>query len=250
VIGHPTAAELRGAAPLVSAGVLAGDLADVGGAARALEVGGARVVHVDIGDGVYSPLLLGGAGLVAAVRTSAYTDVHLLIDAPERHVRAFAAAGADILTLQLDAGRHLVACLREIAEHPSARRPERPILRGIALPLELPVAALEPFLDEVDLILVLGVVPGVRSAAHPRLVERVAAARALAGPLLVSVDGGVTAANALDLAAAGADLLVAGSALFASGDPAGTLAALQSQLHTPGARHSGSSTPAAGSIAS
>jgi ribulose-phosphate 3-epimerase len=250
VSAHPAAAELRAAAPLVAAGVLAGDLADIGGAARALEAGGARVLHVDVGDGVYSPLMLGGPGLVAAVSTPAYKDVHLMIDAPARHLRAFIAAGADMLTVQLDAGRHLVACLREIAAHPSARDPARPILRGLGLPLELPVEALEPFLGEVDLVLVLGVVPGFKSAAHPRLAERVAAVRALAGPLLVSVDGGVTATNAVELAGAGADLVVSGSALFAGGDPAGTLAALQQRLHTPGARHNGSSTPAAGSTAS
>jgi ribulose-phosphate 3-epimerase len=244
-----SAHELRAAGPLVSAGVFAGDLADLGGATRALEAGGARVLHCDVGDGVYSPLMLGGPSLVAAVRTTAYKDVHLMIDAPERHLRSF-VVGADLLTLQLDAGRQLVACLREIALHPSARDPARPLLRGLALGLEHQPQALVPFLEEVDLVLVLGVVPGFKSAAHPRLPERVAAVRELAGDLLVSVDGGVTTANAPELAEAGADLLVAGSALFGGGDPAGTLAALQERLQAPGARHSGSSTLAAGNTAS
>lgn len=253
---HPTAAELRDVGPLVSAGVLAGDLADVAGAVALLETGGARVLHVDVGDGRYSPLMLGGPGLVGAVRTRAYKDVHLLVEEPHRHLPAFAAAGADVLTLQLDGGRHLVQSLREIAAHPSAVHPDRPILRGVALPLEAGPDALAPLLGEFDLVLVLGVVPGYRGAAVPGLAARVGAVRRLVDRerpgTLVSVDGGVTASLAPDLVAAGADLVVSGSALFAAADPAAALAATQTALHTPGARHSGGSipSPAAGSIAS
>jgi ribulose-phosphate 3-epimerase len=191
-------------------------------AAAALE--GAEILHVDVGDGVYSPLMLGGPGLVAAVRTHAYSDVHLMIVEPQRHIAAFAQAGADALTVQLDAGRHLVACLREIAQHASARHPERPILRGVALPVEAPVGALEPLLGELDLVLVLGVVPGYAGPAMPGLAARVAAVRELAGPdLLVSVDGAITAELAPTLR--GADLIVSGSALFAGSDPAAALRA-------------------------
>jgi len=234
---NPTAAEWRAAGPLVSAGVLAGDLSHVAGAVAALE--GAEILHIDVGDGVYSPLMIGGPSLVAAIWTRAYKDVHLMIVEPQRHIAAFAAAGADALTVQLDAGRHVVACLREIARHPSARHPERPILRGVALPVEAPVAAVEPLLGEVDLVLVLGVVPGYRGPAIPGLAERVAAVRELAGEdVLVSVDGGITAELAPTLD--GADVIVSGSALFASGDAAAALRAFQ----VPGARHNGGrSTP-------
>jgi ribulose-phosphate 3-epimerase len=221
---NATAAEWRAAGPLVSAGVLAGDLARLDDAVAALA--GAEILHIDVGDGVYSPLMIGGPGLVAAVRTRAYKDVHLMIVEPQRHVAAFAAASADALTVQLDAGRHLVACLREIAQHPSARHPERPILRGVALPVEAPVGALEPLLGELDLVLVLGVVPGYRGAALPGLAERVAAVRELAGPdVLVSVDGGITAELAPTLE--GADVIVSGSALFAGGDAAAALRELR-----------------------
>jgi ribulose-phosphate 3-epimerase len=245
---HPTAAELRAAAPLVSAGALAGDLAHVAGSVAALEDGGARVLHLDVGDGRYSPLMLGGPALVAAVRTRALKDVHLMIEEPHRHLGAFAAAGADALTLQVDAGRHLVQCLREIAAHPSARDPERPILRGLCLPLGRDAAALAPLLGELDLVLLLGVEPGYGGAAAGDLAARVRAVRALVDRerpgVLVSVDGGVTPQLAPELAAAGADLVVSGSALFAGGEPAETLAALQASLaQAPGARHSGASSP-------
>jgi ribulose-phosphate 3-epimerase len=246
VTGHPTAVELRAAAPLVSAGALAGDLADVAGAVAALEAGGARMLHVDVGDGRYSPLMVGGPPHVAAVRTRAYKDVHLMVAEPLRHLGAFAAAGADVLTIQLDAGRHVTQCLREIAAHPSTRNPEWPILRGVALPLEYGPAALAPLLDELDLVLVLGVVPGHRGAAAANLAARVRAVRDLVDRerpgTLVSADGGVTRDLAPELAGAGADLVVCGSALFATNDAGGALAAMQAAIaQTPGARHSGSS---------
>jgi ribulose-phosphate 3-epimerase len=240
---NATAAEWRAAGPLVSAGVLAGVLARLADAVAALE--GAEILHIDVGDGVYSPLMIGGPGLVAAVRTSEYKDVHLMIVEPQRHVAAFAQAGSDAITIQLDCGRHVVACLREIGAHASARHPDRPILRGVALPVEAPVGALEPLLGELDLVLVLGVVPGYRGPAIRGLAERVAAVRELAGPdVLVSVDGGITAELAPTMR--GADVIVSGSALFAAGDPAAALRAFQ----VPGARHSGGSSAVAGSIAS
>lgn len=226
---NPTAASLRAAAPLVSAGAFAGDLAALGAAVESLAA--ARVLHLDVGDGCYSPLMIGGPGLVAAVRGDAYKDVHLMIERPLRHIAAFAAAGADAITVQLDAGRQLVQCLREIGAHASARHPDRPILRGVALPLESPVSALEPLIGEFDLVLVLGVVPGYRGATAPGTAARVREARELLGPeTLLSVDGGVTAAVAPALAAAGADLIVSGSALFAGGDPAAALAELAQSI--------------------
>lgn len=251
---HPTAAELREAAPVVAAGVLAGDLADVGGAVRALEAGGARVLHLDVGDGRYSPLMLGGPDLVSAVRTRAYKDVHLMVDEPLRHLRRFVRAGADALTVQLDGGRHLLQCLREIGASPSARHSDRPVLRGVGLPLDAQIGALAAVLDEVDLVLVLGVVPGHRGVMAPRLCERVRAVRRLLDrdrpEALLSVDGGVTAETAPALAAEGADLIVSASALFQDGQPARALAAMTAAVRAgqaPGARQSGASDPSAAS---
>jgi ribulose-phosphate 3-epimerase len=251
VTDHPTRDELRGAAPLVSVGVFAGDLADVGGAVRAVAGAGARMLHLDVGDGRYSPLMLGGPGLVASVRPAvAIKDVHLLVEEPLRHVAAFAAAGADALTVQLDSGRHLIQCLREIAAHPSARHPDRPVLRGVALPWEAQPERLAPLLSEVELVVVLGVVPGYPGAAGIGFAERVRAVRALVDRerpgTLVSADGGVTPDLAPMLVAAGADVVVAGSALFAGGAPADSLRRLQAGLSTgqaPGARQSGASSP-------
>jgi ribulose-phosphate 3-epimerase len=212
--------DVRAGGPLVSAGAFAGDLADVRGAVAALERGGARLLHLDVGDGRYSPLMIGGPGEVAAVRTTAFKDVHLMIEEPLAHVERFAAAGADAITIQLDAGRHPVQALRAIGAATNANDAARPVLRGVCLGLNHPVEALEPLLDEVDLVLVLTVVPGFRAAPAASSATRVAAVRALVGAdALVSVDGALTAATAPALVAAGADVVVVGTALFAAPDP-------------------------------
>jgi ribulose-phosphate 3-epimerase len=223
--------ELRAQAPLVSAGAFAGDLGDLRGAVTTLERGGAKVLHLDVGDGRYSPLMIGGPGEIAAVETTAFKDVHLMIEEPLAHVDRFAAAGADAITIQLDAGRHPVQALRAIGAATNANDAARPVLRGVCLGLDHPVAALEPLLDEIDLVLVLTVVPGFRAAPAASTQHRVGAVRALVGAdVLVSVDGGITTATAPALVAAGADLVVAGTTLFAAPDPAAALRELAAAI--------------------
>jgi ribulose-phosphate 3-epimerase len=224
--------ELRAGAPIVSAGAFAGDFADLGGSVAALERGGARMLHLDVGDGRYSPLMVGGPSEVAAVRSGALKDVHLMIEEPLAHVDAFVAAGADAVTIQLDCGRHPVQALRAIGAARNANDAERPVLRGVCIGLEHPVGALEPLLGEVDLVLVLTVVPGFKAPMSPAAPARVSAVRSLVdradADVLVSVDGGITTATAPALAGAGADILVAGSTLFAGQDPAAALRELTS----------------------
>jgi ribulose-phosphate 3-epimerase len=183
---------------------------------------------------LYCPLMFGGPGEVAAVRTTAFKDVHLMIEEPLAHIDRFAAAGADAITVQLDAGRHVVQALRAIGAAANANDVARPVLRGVCLGLEHPVAALEPLLDEVDLVLVLTVVPGFRAAPAAASEDRVAAVRALAdehgGDILVSVDGALTVDTAPPLVAAGADLVVCGTALFAAPRPEAALGLLAAAI--------------------
>jgi ribulose-phosphate 3-epimerase len=219
--------DLRAGGPHISAGAFAGDLGDLRGTVAALERGGAHLLHLDVGDGRYSPLMIGGPREVAAVRTTAFKDVHLMIEEPLAHVDRFAAAGADAITIQLDSGRHPLQALRAIGEASNANDAARPVLRGICLGLDQPVTALEPLVDEVDLVLVLTVVPGFGAAPAASSATRVAAVRALVDAnrtdALVSVDGAVTAATAPALVSAGADVVVAGTALFAQAEPGAAL---------------------------
>jgi ribulose-phosphate 3-epimerase len=175
--------------------------------------------------------MIGGPAEVAAVRTAALKDVHLMIEEPLAHAHRFAAAGADAITIQLDGGRHPLQALRAIGAAENANDASRPVLRGVCLGLEHPVAALEPLLDEVDLVLVLTVVPGYRAPMAASAARRVAQVRALvdehAADVLVSADGGITLATAPALAAAGADILVAGTTLFAAPDAAVALRELE-----------------------
>jgi ribulose-phosphate 3-epimerase len=227
-------AALRARGPLVSAGAFAGDLAHLGETVRTLEHAGAQLIHLDVADGRYSPLMIGGQAEVAAVRTDALKDLHLMIEEPIRHVTRFAAAGADAITIHLDADRHPIATLRAIGVATNANAPERPVLRGVCVGLHEPVAVIEPLLEEIDLVLVLAVVPGHAGTMASTTVGRIRAVRRLldngVADALLSVDGGITLPDAPALVAAGADIVVSGSALFAGTDPAATFGELSAAV--------------------
>jgi ribulose-phosphate 3-epimerase len=147
--------------------------------------------------------------------------VHLMVDDPLAHVESFVAAGAGVVTVHLEATRHPHRVLQSLAG--------RGVTRGLALNPGTPVAAVEPLLDELELLLVLAVNPGWSGQRFiPATAGRLAAARELIGDreIMLGVDGGVTRANIDEVAALGADVIVAGSAVFAGGDTAGNARAM------------------------
>jgi ribulose-phosphate 3-epimerase len=226
-----TVRRLREAGPALSVGLLAGDLLHLGDELRRLEAAGARLVHFDVADGRFCPLLGPGPDLVRAVRTPMLKDVHLLIEEPLYWAQRLAEAGADVLTIQLESTPEPARVLRALAALRNVNDPDRGIVRGVAVKPDTPLAALAPLIGDLELVLVLGVDPGRGRELGLATLERVRALRALAGDeVLVGADGGVTAANAGELAAAGADLVVAGSAVFAGGAPERTIAAMAASL--------------------
>jgi ribulose-phosphate 3-epimerase len=209
-----SAAALRERAPVLSAGMLTADLLRLGEELEALERAGVGLVHVDVMDGVFCPPLTVGAPVVKAIPDRFIKDVHLMVDEPLAKVDAFVAAGADIVSFHLEATRHPHRILRSL---------EGSVLRGVALNPGTPVAALEPLLDDLELILLLAVDPGWSGQVFsPATRERLTQARKLIGerPIAVGVDGGVTRENAARVAALGPDIVVAGSAIFDGGDAA------------------------------
>jgi ribulose-phosphate 3-epimerase len=211
--------ELRRTGPHLSIGILTADLLHLAEELALLERVGARIVHTDVGDGVFSPMFTVGAPFVKAQKTALLKDAHLMIDEPVEKVLAFADAGADIVTFHVEASRHPHRVLQVLGRPTNANDRERGILRGVALNPGTPAFMVEPLLGDLEYVLVLAVNPGWSGQAFiPGTEEKLAAVRTLiersGRSILLGVDGGVTQANIGGIAKLGVDIIVTGSAVF------------------------------------
>jgi ribulose-phosphate 3-epimerase len=233
--------------PRLSAGVITADLTRLGAELEHLR-GKAAWAHVDVMDGVFCPQLTVGPAFVAAVASTGIpVDAHLLVEEPRRLVPEIAAAGASLITVHVEATRHLHRTMQEMtALADDTGGSSRAFIRGVAINPGTPVNAVEPVLGLADLILVLAVNPGW-SGQVPAVTtrQRVHDVRDLAqragADVLVGVDGGVTIGNAAEIATWGADVIVSGSAIFDRRDPAKNLDLMIRQLHHPAGQPDGSS---------
>src|SRR5258708_14583992 len=196
----------------IAPSIVSRDFAGFGEASVGVEAAGADLLHVDVMDGHFVPNLTIGPPVIESIRkrTRLPLDVHLMIEEPERWVETYVKAGADYVTVHVEASAHLERTLALIREA-GARA-------GAALNPSTPPEVLQYVLDDLDLVLVMSVNPGFGGQSFiPTAYEKIRRLRAMLAdrPVLVSVDGGVKADNAGPLAQAGAGVLVAGSALVA-----------------------------------
>jgi ribulose-phosphate 3-epimerase len=208
-VANTTARQLLEAGPQISVGLLTADLLRLGDELAGLGRAGASVVHVDVMDGVFCPQFTVGPPIVKAIPESFVKDCHLMIEEPVDKVQSYVDAGAGIITFHVESTRHPHRVLQALSGSG--------VVRGIALNPGTPVQSIEPLIDDVDLILLLAINPGWSGQKFiSGTARRVQAARALIDgrEVVLGVDGGVTKANIIDVAALGADLVVSGSAIL------------------------------------
>jgi ribulose-phosphate 3-epimerase len=214
-----TLERLASLAPTISVGILTADLMALGADLARLEGTGVPLLHVDVMDGCFTPMMTVGPPLVKALRTPLLKDVHLMIRDPLEKLADYVSAGADVVTVHVESCTHVHRVLQQLGTMKNATDAARGIVRGIALNPGTPLEAIEPLLDDVDLVLLLAVNPGWGGQGFiPATIGRIARARRLlesAGRrILLGVDGAITKENIRRLAGTGVDLVVTGSAVF------------------------------------
>ncbi|MEA3447007.1 MAG: ribulose-phosphate 3-epimerase [Bacteroidota bacterium] len=211
---------------IVSPSLLSADFLTLGSEIEMLNNSETDWFHLDIMDGMFVPNITFGFPIISQIKNAAKKplDVHLMIEKPERYVKAFRKAGADILTVHYEAVVHLHRCVQEIKNEG--------MKAGVSLNPHTPVHLLEHILPDLNLVLIMSVNPGFGGQSFiPESMNKIRTLRQLANEknpdLIIEVDGGVSPDNVKQLSDAGMDAAVAGSAVFKADDPSGVISQLK-----------------------
>ncbi|MEW6326626.1 MAG: ribulose-phosphate 3-epimerase [Thermodesulfobacteriota bacterium] len=213
----------------IAPSILSADFSRLGEEVQAVERAGADLIHIDVMDGHFVPNITIGPLVVQAVRkvTALPLDVHLMISNPDQYIEDFARAGSDIITVHVEAGVHLNRTINLIKK--------QGVKAGVVLNPATPLSALDYVLEEVDMVLLMSVNPGFGGQFFiPNVAYKIADLRKIIDarglPVQIEVDGGINLDTARMVARAGADIFVAGSAIFGSDDYAKTIQTLRKAI--------------------
>lgn len=213
----------------IAPSILSADFGRLAEEIKMAEEAGVDMIHIDVMDGVYVPNITIGPPVIESIRkvTNLPLDVHLMIINPERYINDFIKAGANMLTVHVEASTHLHRIVWQIKE--------QRIKAGVSINPATPLTTIEEIVDDIDLLLIMSVNPGFGGQSFiPKSIDKIIKAKQLLisknVPVLIEVDGGVKLENAKEIAGAGADILVIGSAFFTSKDYKSFMTELRNRL--------------------
>jgi ribulose-phosphate 3-epimerase len=216
---RPLLEQIHKAAPLISVGILTADLMSLGSELKLMETAGVKLLHVDVMDGCFCPMMTVGPGFIKALKTPLLKDIHLMIEEPIGKLESYVAAGADMITIHVESCRHIHRVLQKLGDFTNINDSNRGILRGIALNPGTPLDVITPLIDELDMVFLLAVNPGWSGQKFiPSTRSRLTRIRQMLTnvnkDILIGVDGGITRDNIADVARMDVDIIVTGSAVF------------------------------------